>query len=174
VIWSLGGQPTPITKPAPFALPMGPLRKMSLANFSVKVTRLDALMEATNGNTYVANLQKWREAGEEADFLVELTRGGGEPKPKTAGEIAHFLAKGFPTMVLVCRDLLAAPIVDFVDPVKYKQHQIMIIGEATSANAYWMMSTPRTLQIDARILQAGLHNKAKADMVDLFNDPRVL
>ncbi|KAH0346279.1 hypothetical protein KCU83_g7430, partial [Aureobasidium melanogenum] len=166
------GQPVPVSKPAPFALPMGPLRKLSLANFSTKMARLDATMERLHGNTHVATLQKWREAGKEAEFLVELTRGAGETKPQTAAEIAQFLAKGSPTMSLVCREILAARIIDPLDPEKYKQHQKLIIGEATPANAYWIMSTLRALNIDARILHAGLSNKAKAEMVDMFNNPK--
>ncbi|KAH0288518.1 hypothetical protein KCU62_g5009, partial [Aureobasidium sp. EXF-3399] len=166
------GQPTPVAAPAPFSMPMGPLRKLSLANFSTKMARLDATMESLNGNTHVATLQKWREAGKEAEFLVELTRGAGEKKPETAAEMAKCLAKGSPTMSLVCREVLAARILDPVDPQKYKQHQKLLIGEATPVNAYWIMSTLRALCIDARILHAGLSNKAKAEMVDLFNDPK--
>lgn len=47
-----------------------------------------------------------------------------------------------------------------------------MVGEATPANAYWIMSTIWALQTDARILQAGLSNKAKAELVDMFNNPR--
>jgi hypothetical protein len=75
-------------------------------------------------------------------------------------------------MALVCQEVSNARIIDPLDPVKYKQHQKMIIGEATPANSYWITSALRALQIDARILRAGLSNKAKADMVDLFNDPK--
>jgi hypothetical protein len=74
-------------------------------------------------------------------------------------------------MALVCQEVLAAHVIDPLDPAGYKQHQKLIVGEATPANAYWIMSTLRALQIDARILHAGLFNKAKADMVDLFDDP---
>ncbi|KAH0289648.1 hypothetical protein KCU62_g4257, partial [Aureobasidium sp. EXF-3399] len=142
---------------------MGPLRSLALANFSTKMARLDATMESSNGNTHVATLQKWREAGKEAEFLVEMTRGAGEVKPRTALEVAQFLAKGSPTMSSICREILAARIIDTLDPEKYKQHQKLIIGEATPANAYWIMATIRALQIDARILHAGLSNKAKAE-----------
>ena len=165
------GQPTPVVAPAPCAMPMGPLRKLSLSNFSTKMARLDATMEMLQGNTHVATLQKWREAGKEAEFLVELTRGAGEKKPETAADMAKCLSKGSPTMSLVCREVLAARLIDPLDPQKHKQHQKLLIGEATPVNAYWIMSTLRALCIDARILHAGLSNKAKADMVDLFNQP---
>ena len=118
------------------------------------MVRLDATMEMSNGNTHVATLQKWRETGKEAEFLVEMTRGAGEAKPQTASEVAQFLCKGSPTMSLICHEILAARIIDPLDTEKYKQHHKLIIGEATPANAYWIMAAIRAMQIDARILHA--------------------
>jgi hypothetical protein len=166
------GQPTPVSKPAPFALPMATLRRLALANFSPKMARLNANMERMEGDTHVSTLQKWREKGKEADFLVDITRTKAERKPKTAAEVSIYLAKGSPTLALLCKEILSCHILDPLDPGKYKAHQKLIVAEATPANAYWIQATLRSLVIDARILHAGLSNKAKASMVDLFNDPK--
>ncbi|KAH0264376.1 hypothetical protein KCU91_g12087, partial [Aureobasidium melanogenum] len=166
------GQPTPVSKPAPFALPMAPLRRLALANFSPKMARLNANMERMEGDTHVSTLQKWREDGKEADFLVDITRTQAERRPRTAAEVSTYLAKGSPTLALLSKEILAGHILDPLDPEKYKNHQKLIVAEGTPANAYWIQTYLRSLGIDARVLHAGLSNKAKAAMVDLFNDPK--
>lgn len=57
-----------------------------------------------------------------------------------------------------------------LDPERLKLHQELMMGEATPANVYYLMSTLRVCLIDARILHVGLSNKRISDLVDLFND----
>lgn len=165
------GQPVLVSQPTPFALPMAPLRRLALANFSTKVARLNANMERMEGDTHVSTLQKWRESGKEADFLVDITRTKAERKPTTAAEVSVYLAKGSPTLAHLCRVILTGHIVEPLAPELYNNHQKMIAAEVTPANAYYTQAVLRSVQIDARILHAGLSNKAKANMVKEFNDP---
>lgn len=143
---------------------------MAIANFSTKMARLNLNLEAVGGNTHVDTLQKWRERGLEGEAIVGLTRGEGEPEPKTAAEIAKYLTRGSPAVALAMAELLEIHALEPLDPDRY-QHQKLIIGEATPANAYYLQAALRACLVDARILHAGLSNKAKSRLVDQFNDP---
>ncbi|KAG9558301.1 hypothetical protein KCU71_g11578, partial [Aureobasidium melanogenum] len=59
-----------------------------------------------------------------------------------------------------------------LDPNHLGHHQKLIIGEATSANTYYLQAALRSCLIDARTSHAGLSNQAKARLVDKFNDPK--
>ncbi|KAG9596660.1 hypothetical protein KCU77_g8053, partial [Aureobasidium melanogenum] len=63
-----------------FTFPVVPLHKMA---------RLNASLEAVNGNTHVGMLQKWRrERGLKVEAIAELTRGEGEAEPKAPPEVS--------------------------------------------------------------------------------------
>lgn len=144
---------------------------MAIANFSTKMARLNASLEAVGSNTHVETLQKWRERGLEGEAMVSLTRGEGEPEPKTASDIAKYLTRGSPAVALAMTELLDVHAFDPLNPDLH-QHQKLIIGEATPANAYYLQAALRACLVDARILHAGLSNKAKSRLVDQFNDPK--
>jgi len=133
--------------------------------------RLDAIMGTVGGNTYVTTINDWRDRGLEAEYVQEITRQESEPKARTAKELLEYLVNGSPTTRLALQEVLSAKVIEEVDKERYHQHQKLIIGESTPANAWFMMLVLRALLIDARVLHAGLSNKAKADLVDLFNDP---
>jgi hypothetical protein len=164
-------QNSAVAQQPPFTFPVVPLRKMAIANFSTKMARLNLNLEAVGGNTHVETLQKWRERGLEGEAIVELTRGEGEPEPKTAAEIARYLTLGSPAVALAMAELLEIHALEPLNPDGLHHHQKLIIGEATPANAYYLQAALRACLVDARILHAGLSNKAKSKLVDEFTDP---
>lgn len=147
------------------------MRKLGMANFATKLARLNAIMEHSQGNTHVKTLSSWREKGFEAEFIHELTRGKGEGKAKTAAELLDFLVDGSPVCRLAFQELLTVHAIDPVDEARYKGHQKLLIGEYFPASAYYLQCVLRAALIDARIMHAGMSNRAKAELVNLFNDP---
>jgi len=75
---------------------------------------------------------------------------------------------------LVFQQLLTAHAIEPVDKARSKRHQNLIICETTPADAYYLQSIIRAALIEARLMHAGLSNKAKSDLVDLFNDSESL
>lgn len=45
------------------------------------------------------------------------------------------------------------------------------MAETTPSNAWYLSVLLRTALIDGRVMHAGLSNRAKGDLVQLFNDP---
>jgi hypothetical protein len=156
---------------AGFISSAGPLRKLAIANFATKMARLNAVMEHANGNTHVATLNAWRDRGFEADFIQDLTRGEGEPKATTARELLTFLCTGSPAARLAFQEILSAKSLEKLDKARYKHHQKLIIAEIIPGNALYLQILLRCALIDARVMHAGMSNRAKGDLVDLFNDP---
>lgn len=148
-----------------------PLRKLAIANFSTKLARLNAIMEEVDGSTHVPALNSWRDQGYEADFIQDLTRGAGEPKAKTARELLSFLCDGAPPVRLALQEIIAVHAIEKVDKAKYNGHQKVIFAEVSPVNAWYLMAALREGLIDARVMHAGLSNKAKTELQDLFNDP---
>lgn len=129
------------------------------------------MLENAGGNTHVATLNSWRERGFEADFIQDMTRGGGEPKSKTARELLEYLCEGSPPSRLVFQEILATKVLEPVDKERYKHHQKLILAEATPPCAWFLALLLRCALVDARVMHAGLSNKAKTDLQELFNDP---
>lgn len=127
-------------------------------------------MEHAGGNTHVATLNAWRERGLEADFIQDVTRGEGEPKATTASKLLEYLCHGSPATRLALQEILSANVIEPLDKAKYKAHQKIIIAEAIPANVWYLSVVLRSLLIDARVMHAGLSNKAKSDMASEFND----
>ncbi|KAH0383721.1 hypothetical protein KCU92_g5057, partial [Aureobasidium melanogenum] len=93
-----------------------------------------------------------------ANFSTKITRLNANLK-------ASYLRSGDP-------ELLEIYALDKLDPDGLGHYQKLIIGEATSANTYYLQAASRACLVDARILHAGLSNQAKARLVDKFNDPK--
>jgi hypothetical protein len=148
-----------------------PLRRLAIANFSTKLARLNAIMEAANGNTHVKTLESWRDKGFEADFIQDLTRGKGEPKAQTAMELITFLCDGSPASRAIFQELLTVKATEKLDKKKYKHHQKLMVTEKIPANALFAQILLRCALVDARVMHAGLSNKAKAKLCQEFNDP---
>jgi hypothetical protein len=143
-----------------------------MANFATKMARLNAIMAHVDGNTHVGTLATWRDRGFEADFISDLTRGQGERKAKTAEELLEYLCDGSPVARLVFQELLTIKAIEPLDKARWKSHQKLIAGEVSPGNAYFLQCLLRAALIDARVMHAGLSNKAKGELVDLFNDPQ--
>lgn len=168
---SMPTKPRRADERANFISATGALRRLAIANFSTKMARLDALMEQCNGNTHVKTLNMWRERGYDANFIQDLTRGKGEAKARTAIELIEFLSEGSPPIRLACQEVLDCKVIEPLDKSRYRSHQKLIIAEKIPGNAFYLAQSLRALLIDARVMHAGLTNKAKSDMVALFNDP---
>ncbi|KAG2161676.1 hypothetical protein D6D05_02150 [Aureobasidium pullulans] len=153
-------------------MPTGPLRELGMCNFSTVLARLNAKIVQTRGNTHVATLQIWRDDGREAEWIHMMTRGPGEPRATTASEPAYALVKGGPSIHLVLREILNGKVLEALDWDRYKRHQKLMIGEQTPANAWYLCAVLRCLGIDARVMHSGSSNKARGDMVRLFNKPK--
>lgn len=95
-----------------------PLRTLAIANFSTKLARLNHIMEYAHGNTHVKTLHRWRDAGREAEFIQDLTRGSGEPKARTAKELILYLCEGSPAARLCFQEVLAAKALEKLDEAK--------------------------------------------------------
>jgi hypothetical protein len=142
-----------------------------MANFATKMARLNAVMENVKSNTHVATLALWRDRGYEADFIQDITRGPGERKAQTAAELLQYLCNGSPVAWLAFQEILTVKAIEKVDKSRYKAHQKLIIAESHPGNAFYLVMLLRAVLVDARVMHAGLSNKAKSELVDLFNDP---
>ena len=143
-----------------------------MANFATKMARLNAVMECVKSNTHVATLTSWRDQGFEADFIQDLTRGAGEKKVLTARELLEYLCDGSPVARLTFQEILTVKCIEEIDKSYWKSHQKLIIAESHPGNAFYLHILLRCALIDARVMHAGLSNRAKSELVDLFNDPQ--
>jgi hypothetical protein len=171
----LGGDGPPPTKPTKirqerFIGSTVALRTLAMANFSTKLARLNAIMEKGNGNTHVATLAKWRDNAYGAHFIQDLIRGPGEPKSRTARDLLKYLCTGSPVTRAVLQEVLSVKALEKLRKTQLKHHQKLIVAETTPSNAWFLSITLRAALIDARVMHAGLSNKPKGDMVELFND----
>jgi len=166
------GRPRRFEKKAKFISATRSLRKLAFANFSLILARVNQAMEKVDGNTHVQTLQSWRERGYEAEFIQDLARGEGEPKAKTAKDLLLFLCRGSPAIRLVFQEILTGKVLEKVDEVKYRHHQKLLVVEANPPPGWFLEVVLRTALIDCRMMHAGLSNKAKADLCDMFNDPK--
>ena len=148
-----------------------PLRKLNIANFSTKLARLDALMEKAGGNTLVATLNAWRDRGFEADFVQDLTRGAGEHKATSARELLVFLCEGSPAARLLFQEILTTKVLQKVNKAQFGHHQKLIVAESTTANAFYLQVLLRCALIDGRVMHAGFSNRAKSELIEMFNNP---
>lgn len=147
------------------------LRKLGMANFSTKMARLNAVMEHTNGNTHVATLAKWRDKAFGAHFIQDLIRGPGERKCKTARELIKYLCHGSPAIRAVFQQILDVKALERLNKEQYRHHQKLIVAEGIPCNAWFLSIVLRTALIDGRVMHAGLSNRAKGEIVELFNNP---
>jgi hypothetical protein len=145
------------------------LRKLAIANFSTKLARLNHIMEHLRGDTHVKTLQRWRDAGREAEFVQALTRGIGEPESTTAKELILYLCEGSPAARLCFQEVLAAKSLEKLDEARWKQHQKLISADSTPPCAWYLEVLLRAALIDGRVMHAGLSNRAKSELCDLFN-----
>lgn len=77
-----------------------------MANFSTKLTRLNAIIGSANGDTYVSTLSKGRDSAFGAEFIQDLVRGPGERKARTARELIKYLCSGSPVARAAFQELL--------------------------------------------------------------------
>jgi hypothetical protein len=164
-------KPRKVDKKATFLSAARALRKLNIANFSTKLARLDAIMQKAGGNTHVATLSAWRDRGFEGDFIQDLTRGAGEPKSKSAKELLSYLCDGSPAARLLFQQILSGRIIEKVNKALYGHHQKMIVAESITLNAFYLQVLLRSALIDGRVMHAGLSNRSRSELVEIFNDP---
>ncbi|PGH03057.1 hypothetical protein AJ80_08752 [Polytolypa hystricis UAMH7299] len=135
------------------------------------MARLNKIMEHINGNIHVSTLMSWRDRGFDADFIHDITRGEGEFRATTAEELLAYLCEGSPVSRWVFQEVLTIKSIEKLDKARYKHHQKLVIAETLPGNAFYLEEVLRCALIDTRVMHAGLYNKARSELAELFNDP---
>jgi hypothetical protein len=148
-----------------FTASTGPLRELAIACFSTKLARLTRAMNSVGMNTYVEQIQAWRDNGFTTYGFYHLIRKEGE----NARQILDFLVAGSPALRLILHQIKVSKV---LDPLNSKRHQKLLIGEATPLCAWMIEVALRSLLIDARVFHSQLSNQQRAEMVRVFNDPQ--
>ncbi|KAJ5619498.1 hypothetical protein N7510_003482 [Penicillium lagena] len=147
------------------------LRQFSILSFSIIGARLNRLMEATKGDTYVRQLAHWRVQHKAGEFVHRMTRRKGEiGRIKVARDLIRYLAHGSPAIRLVCKQILEIKAVEALGK-HLRGYQKLLIGESHPFNAWFLEAFLREMLIDARVFHSRLDNSDRAKLVKEFNDP---
>ena len=147
------------------------IRKMRIVNFATKAARMNAIMTAAGGNTFVESLAYFRAKSLEGEFIYDVVRSPGEPLAETAMEKIKFLCDGSPMLRCVFQVMLERKILEPLNKEGLKSHQKMVFAELVPFNAFFLVSILRMAMIDARVMHAGINNEGKSKLVKKFNDP---
>jgi hypothetical protein len=138
-----------------------PLRNLSIACFSTKLALLDRVMLSVGQNTYVKQLQKWRDDGFSAYAFYQLVRGeGDELRPQTAEQVIECLVQGSPALRLIMDHILQAKIVEPLNP-EGRTHQKLLAGNSIPLCAWMIDIVLQLLLVDARVFHSQLTNHVR-------------
>ena len=147
---------------------MGPLRDLSIANFSVILARFNKILKSENGDTHVDSVARWRDNGVTANDIMKVTRRQDDAPVRTHFEQMEYLTLGSPSLRHAYR-LISK---HCLTPDSVKGHKKIILGTDIPVTAWFAETVFRHAYMGVAVMHSNLSQAQRAALADQFNDEK--